>query len=281
MKKIAVIGVGIMGNGIATNFLKKGYAVTVWNRTREKLIDLENLGAKIATTPKEATQNADIIFEVSANDESSKVLWLGNDGILAGMDESKIAITSATLSVKWTDELAKLNSDKNYTFFDMPLTGGRLGAETGQLVLLVGGDEIKLEEIKHDLDAISIKLFYFGKAGSGMRYKLILNMVQGIHIVALGEALKVAKSSGLDIKKVGDALAERPGGTTTNLAWRDYQNEPNPINFSIEWITKDLNYAKQMADGIDTVLLDEVLEKYKKVLNSGLADSDWTAVNKF
>lgn len=280
MKKIAIVGIGIMGNGIASNFLKKGYEVIVWNRSKEKLSVLEKQGAKIASTPKEATELAEIIFEVTANDESSKAVWLGNDGILAGMNPNKIAITSATLSVKWLDELAKLNLDKNHTFFDMPLTGGRIGAETGQLVLLVGGDENKLEEIKNDLEAISTKLIYFGKAGSGMRYKLLLNMVQGIHIVALGEALKVAKANDLDIKKVGDALAERPGGTTTNLAWRDYQTEPNPINFSVEWITKDLNYAKQMADGISTELLDEVLKKYKEALDKGLDQSDWTAVNK-
>jgi 3-hydroxyisobutyrate dehydrogenase len=280
MKKIAVIGTGIMGNGIVTNYLKNGYQVYVWNRTKDKLAALISAGAIAVNSPKEAAEKAKIILEVTANDASSREVWFGAAGILAAATPAKVLITNATLSVSWVDELAAECHKRGFTFFDMPMTGGRVGAENGKLILLVGGDENKLKELGFDLKAISAEIVYFGKAGSGMRYKLILNMLQAIHMTGLGEALKLAASLGLDLKKVGNALSERPGGTTTNVAWRDYQTEPDPINFSVEWITKDLTYTKQAANNSAMPLLDVTLHKFNAAMEQGMGQKDWTSVNK-
>ena len=277
---IAVVGSGIMGSGIISNFLKQGYKVYVWNRARNKLTALVAQGAIAADTPKEAAAQADIVFEVTANDESSRSVWLGESGILTGARSGTILITSATLSINWVDELISHCQQNKHIFFDMPLTGGRVGAENGTLTLLVGGDEAELKKIEPTLSAISEKRIYFGKAGSGMRYKLLLNTLQAIHIIAFGEVLEIARQSGLDIKIVGDALADRPGGTTTKLAWRDYQAEPNPINFSIDWITKDLRYSKIFADKAPTPLLNEALSRYEKAVENNLGSKDWTVINK-
>lgn len=280
MKKVAVIGVGIMGKGIASNFLKRGYTVYVWNRHPDKLKELVKKGAQQTYSPKEAVESADIIFEVTANDESSRSVWLKDNGILAGANSKKTLISCATLSVSWTEELVKLCNRKNLTFFDMPMTGGRWGAENGRLILLAGGDKNKLSKIEKDLKAVSERVIYFGKGGSGMKFKLLLNMLQAIHIAGLGEVINLAKETKLDIKAVGDALAERPGGTSTNIAWRDYQKEPRPINFSVKWIAKDLKYAKKLSKTLKTPLLDEVLKKYQMALNQKLGDRDWTVINK-
>ncbi|HSW37146.1 MAG TPA: NAD(P)-dependent oxidoreductase [Candidatus Saccharimonadales bacterium] len=280
VKQIAVIGLGIMGHGIADNFLKNGYKVTVWNRTPEKADDLVAKGAVLASSIKEAIESADLVFEVTANDESSKAVWEGETGILANAKPAQSLITCATLSVQWTDELAAQCQQLGLTFFDMAMTGGRAGAEAGELILLVGGDQAKLDDLKPELSAIAKELKYFGKAGSGMRFKLILNALQAVHIAALGEALKLAKRVGLDEKLVGDALAERPGGTTTNLAWRDYQTDPQPINFSVEWIAKDLGYAKDMATSVEHPLIDIAEAIYRQAIDQGYGQSDWTKINK-
>lgn len=280
MKKIGVVGTGIMGAGIATNYLKNGYQVFIWNRNQERCSALVEEGAILLPTPKDVAEQSDIVFEVTANDESSRAVWLGNEGILTGANASKLLISSATISVAWVDELAEQCESKGYPFFDMPMTGGRIGAETGKLVFLIGGDNQKLAELQDDLKPINEKQIYFGKAGSGIRHKLLLNMLQAIHIVGLGEVLKVASKAGMDIKKVGDALAERPGGTTTTLAWRDYQQTPDPINFSVEWIAKDLAYAKSFAENLSLPLLDDVIAQYQKAIEKGLTQGDWTEVNK-
>jgi 3-hydroxyisobutyrate dehydrogenase-like beta-hydroxyacid dehydrogenase len=279
MKKIAIIGTGIMGAGIASNFLKKGYEVYVWNRSNEKLNGLLAQGGKIAFSPKEAAEKADIVFEVTSNDKSSKSVWLGENGIINGAHKNSTLIASASLSAEWVDELNRICDEKNLTFFDMPLTGGRAAAESGNLILLVGGDEKKLEELKPDLSAISAKVFYFGATGNGARFKLILNMLQGIHLVAFGDAMKMAKNLGMDINAVGEALAERMGGTTA-MGWRDYENDVSQVNFSAELIDKDLHYAKKLANGEPTPILDEALRKFDKVVQNGNGSEDWTVVNK-
>lgn len=279
MKKIGIVGLGIMGGGIASNFLKKGYTVFVWNRTKKISDDYAKKGALVCSTPAEVTQKADLIFEVTANDKSSKSVWTGKQGILSGANADKVLIASATLSIEWVDELIKQCKKSGFTFIDMALTGGRVGAESGALTLLCGGDEATLEELKPTLSAVATKILHFGSEGKGMRYKLILNFIQATHIVVFGQAMKIAKAYGMDTKKVGDALAERPGGVITALAWRDFQVEPNPINFSIEWIAKDLTYAKKMVKDIDVKLLKEVLTEYKKAVKKGYAKKDWASIN--
>lgn len=277
--KVGIVGLGIMGNGIANNFLKKGYSVFVWNRTSSVADDLVSLGAVRCASPAEVASNADIIFEVTANDESSRSVWLGNKGILAGADRKKVVIECATVSIGWVDELINVCNQKKVTFLDMAMTGGRKGAESGTLTLLVGGNKATFDTLKPLLSAIASKLVYFGKQGQGMRYKLILNFLQAVHIIGYGQAMKIAKANDMDIKKVSTALVEKPGGIVTAVAERTYFKDPNPITFSIDWILKDLMYAKKFAKGVDVSLLDDVLTKYKKAADSGFNNRDWASIN--
>ena len=278
MKKIALIGCGIMGAGMARNFLAKNFDVYIWNRTKENVQSLVDAGAIFVDTPAEATRQADVIFEVTANDASSKAVWLDDDGILSGANDTKSLIISATISAAWVDELTELCASKGLNFFDIPLTGSRAGAENGQLWLLAGGDKAKIDALKEVFSAISSKLLYFGKTGSAMRYKLILNMLQAVHIVGLGEALNIAKEQNLDLETVGQALCERPGGSATNLAWNGYKSDTKHVNFAIELITKDLTYAKELAGQTNTPLLNDVLTQYRNAIEAGKGTSDWSAV---
>jgi 3-hydroxyisobutyrate dehydrogenase-like beta-hydroxyacid dehydrogenase len=282
MKKIAVIGLGIMGHGIADNFLKNDYEVFVWNRNKDKATDLVNKGAKLVDSPNEAAHHADMVFEVTANDESSREIWLGYNGILSTpfTYPPKFLITCATLSVSWVEELAQKAKQTNIEFFDMPMTGSRVGAESGQLTLFVGGNEDALSQIKPDLQAIAKDVKYFGSVGSGTKYKLVLNTLQAIHMIGFGEAMKLAKAAGLDESKTAEALKERPGGVITNIAADSYFQPPVAVTFSVDWITKDLNYATKMAGDLKHALLNDVLKIYKKSVEDGKGPEDWTEVNK-
>lgn len=279
MHKIGIVGLGIMGSGMATNFLQKGHQVFMWNRTVSKTNSLIDQGALLYQTPAELARAADLIFEVTANDESSRQVWSGKEGILAGADASKTLIASATLSVAWVDELAALCKAKGLEFMDIALTGGRVGAETGNLTLLVGGQGSSLEKISATLQAIAGKVLHFGPVGHGMRYKLILNFLQALHAVGFGQAMQIAKAQQMDLKKVAEALADRPGGVITDIAQKAYFTKPDPTTFSIEWITKDLNYAKQFAQGLDVNLLNQVLEQYQQALTAGFGSEDWASIN--
>lgn len=280
MKKIGIVGTGIMGSGMAMNYLKAGYKVNVWNRSADKAEALTQKGANLLASPREVADQSDIIFEVTANDESSSSVWQGSDGIIAGASKDKIVITSATLSIDWVSKLSAMCADQGLSFFDMPLTGGRVAAESGNLTLLVGGDKQKLEDLKPDLTAISSKIFYFGEAGSGMRYKLVLNSLQASHLAAFGEAMRMAVNSGLDPNIVGPALVDRPGGILTDIAWKAYQEQDPALTFSVNWITKDLEYAQKMSAGIDVPILEDVIEGFHQAQAKDLGDKDWTVVNK-
>ncbi len=278
--KIGIVGLGIMGMGIANNFLKKGYPLYVWNRTPSVASDLVSKGAVRCISPAEVASKSDIVFEVTANDKSSRFVWLGRSGILAGANHKKILIECATVSIGWIDELIKLCNQNKFNFFDMAMTGGRIGAETGTLTLLVGGNKLIFKTLEPTLAVIAKKTVYFGAQGQGMRYKLILNFLQAVHIIGYGQAMKIAKANNMNIKKVSNALVEKPGGVVTAVAERTYFQDPYPITFSIDWIIKDLMYAKKFAKRLDVSLLDDVLKKYKKAADHGFANRDWASINR-
>lgn len=280
MKTIGIVGTGIMASGMAQNYLKAGYSVYIWNRTKQKTVDLQSAGAKLLSSPRAVAEQADIVFEVTATDESSQSVWQGESGILAGADKSSILITSATLTADWTDTLAAICEKQGKTFFDMPLTGGRVAAEGGNLTLLVGGNESKLHELKPALAPISSKAFYFGKAGSGMRYKLSLNVLQAIHLIGFAEVMQLASQQGLQPDAVGPALVDRPGGVMTTIGWNAYQQSAIPLTFSVDWVTKDLGYAKKMAGTAPVPLLDTVLEAYRSLQTAGYGAEDFACAVK-
>lgn len=283
-KKIGIIGLGIMGHGMAVNFLRAGYELSLWNRSPERAEDLvTQQGARLLNSPRAVTEASDIVFEVLADDESSRAVWLGNDGILAGATTDKTLITSASLSISWTEELANSCKGKGFRFLDMPLTGSRKGAETGTLKLLVGGDITLLDEIRPDLAAIADKIYHFGKSGSGMRFKLILNVLQAIQINAAVHAIELAKKTGLNINQVHDAIFDVPmGPASINTGMAFQSKDIKSINFTLKLMEKDLRYAQDMAAqlGIDFDLLNSTQADYAQAKTAGLGDEDWTKITE-
>jgi 3-hydroxyisobutyrate dehydrogenase len=285
MKQIGIIGAGIMASGMAQNFLKHGYAVNIWNRNSEHLRSLLEAGAKQAKTAKEVSATSDIIIECVSDDEASRSVWLGDEGILAGADKDKVLIVSSSLSLEWTDELAGLCQDKGLQFLDMPLTGSRAGAENGTLRLLIGGEESVLETIRTDLEPISEKIYYFGKAGAGMRFKLILNSLIGIHMNAAAQARKLARKAGISPEAFANAIVDGnmgPASPATKLVFDSVNWEEGHVNFAIQWLEKDLRYARQMAEtyGFNFDLLNDTQADYAKAKEAGLGESDVTAIGK-
>lgn len=278
--KVGIVGLGIMGRGITNNFLKGKHQLFVWNRTKKVTEEFEKKGATVCNSPADIVNKADIVFEITSNDKSSKQVWTGEKGILSGARPDSILVASATLSSQWIDELIKLCKKSKFNLMDIALTGGRIGAETGSLTLLCGGKSEILEIIKPALSSISKKIYHFGPAGHGMKYKLILNFLQAVHLVGFGQAMKIAKTYKMNLKKVAEALADRPGGIITGIAKKAYFKNPPPLTFSIENITKDLTYAKKLAKGLDLGFLDDVLSLYKKGVKKNMSNEDWAAINK-
>jgi len=285
-KRIGIIGAGIMAKGIAQNFLKNGHEVHVWNRTKENVEAELNAGVKWEETPKEVAVAANIIIECVSDDAASRQVWTDVEtGILAGAGNEKVLIASSSLSLGWTDELAGLCKDQGFNFLDMPLTGSRAGAEGGTLKLLVGGDAAVLGSIREELGAISDKIYYFGPAGSGMRFKLVLNSLIGIHVNAAAQAVELARRAGLDVAHVQEALFDAnmgPASPSTAMLFKNMDMPADQVNFAVKWVKKDLGYAQDMAKqyGIDFDLLNDTQADYAKAEAEGLGEQDLTKIIK-
>src|SRR5688500_13449690 len=133
MTKLAVLGLGIMGTGIAANLLKAGHGLAVYNRTAARAQPLADLGARVAATPAEAAEGAEVVLSVVGDDEASRAVWLGEQGALGGMVSGAIVVECSTLSVAWIRELQQQAAARDLRLVDAPLGGSKPAAEAGTL----------------------------------------------------------------------------------------------------------------------------------------------------
>ncbi len=281
MQRVAVLGLGVMGSGMAHNLLRAGYELTVYNRTREKAAALEQAGAQVAGTPREAAQVADIVISMVADDSASRAIWLGQDGALAGTREGMLLIESSTLSTLWVRELAGLAAEQGCRFLDAPVTGSKPQAEAGELVFFVGGDATGLDQARPLLEAMGRRIEHLGPTGSGATMKLINNLMGGVQVAVLAEGLLLAEQAGLNMEQVVPLLLNgAPGspivkGKAARIVARDYNT-----HFALRWMHKDLTYALEEAMHQTTPMptLAVVREIYRLAMSRGLGDEDFSAV---
>src|SRR5689334_11596666 len=131
MQSVALLGLGVMGAGMAQNLLKAGFTLTVYNRTQSKAEPLAAKGARVAETPRAAARNAQVIIGMVGDDAASRAIWLGDDGALSAAEEDAVLVECSTLSVAWVHELAGLAAQRNLAFLDSPVAGSKDAAEAG------------------------------------------------------------------------------------------------------------------------------------------------------
>src|SRR5258705_5749168 len=152
---IALLGLGIMGSGMANRLLGAGFRLTIYNRTAEKAAPFVERGAKVAATPREAVTRANIIISMVADDSSSRSVWLGEQGALTHAAPGTVLIESSTLSLPWVKELAAAAAACDCELLDAPVTGSKAQAASGELNFLVGGSQTALEKARIALSVMS------------------------------------------------------------------------------------------------------------------------------
>jgi 3-hydroxyisobutyrate dehydrogenase len=282
MQTVALLGLGVMGSGMAQNLLKAGFSLTVYNRTRAKAKPLAAKGARVAETPKEAVSAAQVILSMVGDDTASRAMWLGENGALAGAKPDTVLVECSTLSLDWVRELAGHAASHNLAFLDSPVTGSKDAAEAGELRLLVGGDAAVLERVRPVLEAMSRRIDLFGPTGSGALVKLINNLMGGVQAVVLAEGLALAERAALDMEQVVSFIINgAPGspivkGKAARMAARDYAD----TQFALKWMHKDTTYALRAADefGVPMPTVAVAREVYRMAHNLGLGEADFAAV---
>src|SRR5216683_1127062 len=146
--RVAILGLGIMGSGMAGRVLSGGFPLAVYNRNSEKAAPFGAKGATVAATPKAAASQADIIISMVSDDAASRGIWLGENGALAGAAAGSILIEAGTLTVGWVQQLAQSAAQKKCEFLDAPVTGSKPHAASGELLFLVGGPAAALEKAR-------------------------------------------------------------------------------------------------------------------------------------
>jgi 3-hydroxyisobutyrate dehydrogenase len=282
--RVAILGLGIMGSGMARRVLDAGFPLTVFNRNPEKAAPLASAGAAIAATPRQAASQADIIVSMVADDPAARAVWLGNDGALAGAARGTLCIESSTASLGWVRELSGAVAAKGCEFLDAPVTGSRLHAAAGELRFLIGGTAAALERARPVLMAMGKTLTHLGPVGSGALVKLINNFVCGVQVASIAEAVAMIERSGLDRAGALAVLTEGAPGSplvktiTGRITARDFTP-----NFFLKLMAKDLGYAIQEGRSLSVGLAtaSAALEDFKGAIAAGHGDKDMSAVAEF
>jgi 3-hydroxyisobutyrate dehydrogenase len=279
--KVAVLGLGTMGAGMARQLVAKKFDVTVWNRDAAKAAGLVAAGARSAATPALASAGADLVLAMLADDAASRAVWLGGDGALAAMRNDAVAIESSTLTVDWIRELAKAATARGIGFLDAPVTGSKAQAESGALSFLVGGSAELLERVRPVLAAMSGQISHLGATGSGALMKLINNFLCGVQVASLAEAIAMAERSGLDVRQAAAVLsAGAPGSPLVKVVAQRMLDRAYEPNFFVPLMAKDLRYAQQAfaRAGIELPSASAAEARFVSADSAGLGQKDIAAV---
>jgi 3-hydroxyisobutyrate dehydrogenase len=279
--RVAFLGLGIMGSGMARRILQAGFPLSVYNRNAEKTKPFAAEGATVAATPHDAAKGADIVISMLADDNAARSVWLGDNSALSGTTKGTILIESSTVTLDWIRQLEKYGKRHHCEVLDCPVTGSKAAAANGELNFLVGGAAQTLEGARPVLETMSKTITHLGPTGSGAMVKLINNFVCGVQLASIAEAFAMLERSGIDPQKALPVMTEGAPGSpmvkaiTARIMARDYTP-----NFHLKLMAKDLTYAikEAQAHKLKLTTAQSSLELIQQAVAKGFGEKDIAAV---
>lgn len=249
-RRVAFIGLGVMGYPMAGHLLRAGHEVCVYNRTTAKAERwAAEFGGRFAPTPREAAEGADFVFACVGNDDDLRSVVLGDDGALAGMRPGAVFVDHTTASAEVERELAAVAAGLGIGWADAPVSGGQAGAEKGCLTVLCGADAETYERAVPVMRAYAAQLTHFGEVGTGQLAKMVNQICIAGCVQGLAEGLAFGMHAGLDMDKLIAALS---GGAASS--WQMVNRAPTMVRdrfdfgFAVDWMRKDLGIALAEAE---------------------------------
>ena len=280
--KIAFIGIGTMGAGMALNILKAGHDVTVHNRTREREEAIAKEGARRAATPKAVAEGAEIIVTCVSDTPDVENIILGEDGVIHGAAEGSLVIDMSTISPTATRHIAEELGKKGVKMLDAPVSGGPEGAQKGSLSIMVGGDAADLERALPILEAMG-NATHVGSTGAGQITKAINQIIIAGTYVTVAEGLTLGMKAGLDMEKVLQAIW---GGAASSWVLHNrginvVKNE-YPLGFRLRLHHKDLKIALEEGRELGVTLPATALvaQIENGLMARGYGDEDVSAIGR-
>ena len=278
---VGLIGLGLMGKPMGRNLLKAGFSLTVWNRTASRADDLLREGARWAESPREVAAASDVVITIVSDPPALESVVWGASGVLNGLRKGSVLVDSSTVSPELERRVAAACEERGVEFLDAPVTGGTWGAESGDLVFMIGGKQETLSRVEPVLQAVGKRFFLLGPTGAGQTVKLAMNMILALQVEAFVEALALVTSAGV----AGDKLVEV---LQSSMARSSVLDVKVPVilsgdfkpSFPLRLMHKDMRLALELAKQLGVALPAgaAAYDTYSAVKAAATDDPDYSAV---
>jgi len=284
MKKVGIIGLGMLGNAVALHLLDLDFKVTVYNRTKEKAEEVKTRGAKIVTSPKEVAENSDIVIIVVKDAKATREVSFEKNGIIDGKHEKLIVADMSTIGPSESRNIWEEFQKHNINKLDIPVMGGPNVAITGELVMMVSGDKESFEYGKNVFDSIANKVFFLGEKGIAHTVKLAMNLQITMLALALSEGITLVKKANVDPRIFLEILNSTyfKTGMSEKKAYKMIDGKYD-TTFTLANLKKDINIMTNTAKslGIELPMIKKAEEVYENAIKEGFGKIDYTGIIEY
>jgi putative dehydrogenase len=284
MSKAAVIGLGSMGFGMARSLLRAGLDVTGFDVSTDAVARFTDVGGRAAATPAQAAQGADVVIAVVVNAAQTEAVLFGETGCAAVMGPGSVFVSSATMAPDVARRLAARLEAMGPHYLDAPMSGGAARAEEGKLTMLASGSPAAFAAARPALDAMTATLYELGdEPGQGAAFKMVNQLLAGVHIAAASEAMAFAARQNLDLQKIYDVITASAGNSWMfeNRMAHVLAGDYSPKS-SVSIFTKDLGIVLDMARSANfpVPLASSALQMFLMTAAAGMAGDDDSSVTR-
>ena len=284
MKKIGIIGLGMLGNAVALHLLDSGFEVTVFNRTKEKTIQVREKGAKVVTSPKEVAENSELIITVVKDAAVVKEISFEKDGITEGKHEKLIVADMSTIDPSESKNISRKFEEHDIHKLDIPVMGGPNVAITGNLVMMVSGNKESFDRCKNVFEKIANKVFFLGESGVAHSVKLAMNLQITMLALALSEGIIFMKKANVDPKiflKILNSTYFKTG-MSEKKAFKMIDSKYD-ATFTLSNLKKDISTITSAAKslGIELPMIKKAEQVYENAVKEGFGEMDYTGIIEY
>ena len=284
MKRIGIVGLGMLGQAIAKHLLDLKFQVTGYNRTVSKSKILQEFGLNLASSPKEVAENSDLVIIVVKDAEAVRQVSFGKEGIVKGNHPNLMVADMSTIDPSKSSEISGEFREFNIEKLDVPVMGGPNVAITGNLVMMVSGDKESFDKTKEIFEKIASKVFYLGKSGTAHSIKLAMNLQITMLALALSEGITFVRKSNVDPKLFLEILNSTyfKTGMSEKKAYKMIDGKYEPT-FTLANLKKDIATINDASKslGIELPMIQKAEEIYEQAIQEGLGQIDYTGIVEY
>ena len=284
VKKIGIIGTGMLGNAVTLHLLESGFEVIAFNRTRKKMQSVIDKGATIAESPKEVAKNSELVITIIRDANAVRQVSFEKNGIIEGRHEGLVVADMSTISPLESKNISERFARHSISKLDIPVMGGPNVAINGKLVMMASGNEESFEKCRNVFDVIASKVFFLKGEGVAHCVKLAMNLQITMLALALSEGITLVKKSNVDPKLFLEILNSTyfKTGMSEKKAFKMIEGKYEPT-FTLSNLKKDITTMTDTARslGIDLPMISKAEEVYENAINAGFAQTDYTGIIEY